>query len=78
VETKEAPAPVGPYSQVGGNLKRKYPEIKEANFVTLGDVSFRKLTDERRKYFLSRNRHAWKKSIESIVRLLGMIMKKIY
>ncbi len=28
VETKEAPAPVGPYSQVGGNLKRKYPEIE--------------------------------------------------
>jgi hypothetical protein len=38
VETKEAPAPVGPYSQVGGNLKRKYPEIEEATFVTIGEV----------------------------------------
>jgi hypothetical protein len=32
VETKEAPAPVGPYSQVGGSLKRKYHEIEEATF----------------------------------------------
>jgi hypothetical protein len=38
VETKEAPAPVGPYSQVGGSLKRKYPEIEEATFVTIGEV----------------------------------------
>jgi hypothetical protein len=38
VETKEAPAPVGPYSQVGVNLKRKYPEIEEATFVTLDEV----------------------------------------
>jgi hypothetical protein len=51
VETKEAPAPVGPYSQVGGNLKRKYPEIEEATFVTIGEVLFRVLSDGRRKYF---------------------------
>jgi hypothetical protein len=38
VETKEAPAPVGPYSQVGGKLQRKYPEIEEATFVALGEV----------------------------------------
>jgi hypothetical protein len=38
VETKEAPAPVGSYSQVGGSLKGKYPEIEEASFVTLGEV----------------------------------------
>jgi hypothetical protein len=42
VETKEAPAPVGPYSQVGGSFKRKYPEIEEekeaATFVMLDEV----------------------------------------
>jgi hypothetical protein len=38
VETKEAPAPVGPYSQVGRSLKRKNPEIEEATFVTLDEV----------------------------------------
>jgi hypothetical protein len=38
VETKEAPAPVGPCSPVGGSFKRKYPEIEEAIFVTLVKV----------------------------------------
>ncbi len=38
VETKEAPAPVGPYSQVGIIIKRKFPEIEEATFVTLDEV----------------------------------------
>ncbi len=55
VETKEAPAPVGPYSQVGGNFKRKYPESEgekeAATFVTLYAVKFRVLSDRRRKYF---------------------------
>ncbi len=55
VETKEAPAPVGPYSQVGRSFKIKYPEIegeKEAGtFVTLYEVPLKLLSDRRRKCF---------------------------
>jgi hypothetical protein len=38
VETKEAPAPVGPYSQVGGNFKRKYKYKEAATIVMLYEV----------------------------------------
>jgi hypothetical protein len=38
VETKEAPAPVGPYSQVGGNYKRKYKYKEAATIVMLYEV----------------------------------------
>jgi hypothetical protein len=42
VRTKEAPGPVGPYSQAGESFKRKYPEIEgekeTATFVALYEV----------------------------------------
>jgi hypothetical protein len=65
VETKEAPAPVGPYSQVGGNFKRKY-KYKEANTIVM--LQYMKFNlecflAERENIFAEKQ--AWKKSISS-------------